>query len=151
EMRRHPVDDNADAALMQKIYKIRKILRGTKALRRRKKARNLITPGSVERVFRQWHEYDMRKTHIAHILGQHGRESPIAERPASIRKLTFPRREVSLVNRERPVGFPVAGAALLQPGVILPHVSPHITNDRGIAGRCLEISTIGVRLHPDPA
>ena len=88
KMRGHPVDDNADAALMQVIDEKLEILRRAVTVRGRKVAGHLITPGAKIRILGDRHHFHMGKTHVDHVVGQRGGEFAISERPVFF--LQFP-------------------------------------------------------------
>src|SRR4051812_17209371 len=50
EMRRHPIEDDADVSRMQRIDKAGKSLGRSVACRRRKQTKRLITPRAAERM-----------------------------------------------------------------------------------------------------
>ena len=52
EVRRHPVEDDADAALVQRIDQVHEILRRAEAAGRREVADRLVAPRAVERMLR---------------------------------------------------------------------------------------------------
>ena len=60
----------ADARLMQLVDEGHEVLRRAVAGGRRKVACHLVAPGSVERVFRQRHQLNVRKAHFLHIRDQ---------------------------------------------------------------------------------
>src|ERR1700733_11947199 len=70
KMRWHPIEDHAYAMGMQVVHEVHQILRRAIACRGREIAGRLISPGTVEGMFGDRHELDMRKTQCADILCQ---------------------------------------------------------------------------------
>ena len=70
EMGRHPIHNNADAGLVALVHKIHKILWLPIARGRCKISGNLISPGAVERIFHQRHEFHMGISHFFYIGDQ---------------------------------------------------------------------------------
>src|SRR5690606_30850150 len=64
EVRRHPVEDNADAYLVAAVDEASKTFRFAEAGGRRIEAGRLVAPGWVEGKFRDRQEFDMGKAHI---------------------------------------------------------------------------------------
>ena len=69
KMRRYPVKDHTDLMLMQIIYKIHKIFRCSVAGRRCVITGHLISPGSIQGMFHDRHQFHMCVSHIQHIVG----------------------------------------------------------------------------------
>ena len=69
-----PVHDHADVVTVQAVDKIGEILRAAIAGGGRVIARDLISPGGVVRELHQRHQFDMRITHLAAVVGQHVRK-----------------------------------------------------------------------------
>ena len=108
EMCRHPVHENADAVLVERVHQIHEILRRAVTMRRRVEAGDLITPGTVERIFRQRHELHMREAHFLDVGHQFPGEFPVVQRPVAVIRVPPPRAEVQFIDQHRlfqPVGF----------------------------------------------
>ena len=71
EVRRHPVEDHADARLVQHVDEVHEVLRRAVARARREVAGALVAPGAVERVLHDRHQLDVREAHALHVVGQH--------------------------------------------------------------------------------
>ena len=54
KVRGHPVEQDADALLMEKIYEVLEVFRRAIATRRRKVARDLVAPRAVIGIFGNW-------------------------------------------------------------------------------------------------
>ncbi len=81
-MRRHPVEDHADPLLVQMIDQEHQVLGRSKARRGGEIPRGLIAPGTVERVFRNRHQFDMRESEVVEVIGQQRRHLSIAQKRA---------------------------------------------------------------------
>ena len=123
KMGRHPVDDHADAPLMQVVDQPGKILRRAVPVGGRKEAGDLVAPGAVERMFRHREELHVGVTHLGGVVGQHRRQFAVGQRPFRILDHPPPRTEVQLVDGEGPVQLTRAGGPLLEPHVVAPGVA----------------------------
>ena len=74
KMRRHPIEDDADAALMQVIDQVHEVLRRAEVSRRRKKPGNLIAPRAKKRMIHHRHEFHVGVIQLLQIIGQLGRQ-----------------------------------------------------------------------------
>ncbi len=70
EMRRHPVEDHADAALVQVVDEPGEILGRAVAVGRGEEARHLVAPGAVEGVLGDGHQLDVGEAHLRRVVGQ---------------------------------------------------------------------------------
>ena len=70
EMRRHPVEDHADAGRVQRIDQRGKLIRCAVPARRRVKPGHLIPPRRVVCVLGHRHQLNVRETHLPHIVDQ---------------------------------------------------------------------------------
>ena len=69
-MRGDPVHDHADAVLMQLVDKAHKIMRRTEPRSDRIIPRDLVSPGTVIRIFAERHELHMRIMHAKKVRDQ---------------------------------------------------------------------------------
>ncbi len=69
EVRRHPVQDNADLVLVQVVDHVLEILRRSIAGGRCIVARDLIAPGSIQRMLGNADQLDMGISHVLDVLG----------------------------------------------------------------------------------
>jgi hypothetical protein len=98
EVRRHPVEDHADAGLVQHVDQVHQVLRRAVARGRREVAGGLVAPGAVERMLRDRQQLDVRESAFAHMVGERmgdvaiGRQHVVAG-PA-------PRAEMQFVDRD---------------------------------------------------
>src|SRR5437588_1163372 len=74
EMRRHPVEYDADAVLMQDVDHVHQILRRAVTAGGCKKACDLITPRSIERMLHHRHQLDVREIHLANVFRERSGE-----------------------------------------------------------------------------
>ncbi len=75
EMRRHPVNDHADAGLVQGVDQELEIVGRAVAARRRVEAGDLVTPRRIKRVFRHRHELHVREAHLLDVFDQRLRQA----------------------------------------------------------------------------
>ena len=80
KMRRHPVEQHPDAALVQVIDKGHELIGRAIARGRRKVAGGLVTPRSVERVLGDGHQLDVREAHVERVVGQLPRQFNVAQK-----------------------------------------------------------------------
>ena len=133
EVRRHPVEDHADAVLVQVVDQVHEILRRAVARGGREVAGGLVSPGSVEGMLHHRQELDVREAQLADIFGEARRDFAIGERTIVIFGDAHPRTEMHFVDRLRRTQR-VAGRTPLHPLVVVPLVV-EIPDDRGGAGR----------------
>ena len=130
EMRRHPIDDDADIGAMAGIDETGETLRRPEPRARREQAERLIAPRTAEWMLRHRHQLDMGEAHLADV-GHQPLGQLIPGRNASIRM--EPRRGVHLVDRHRRVGI-VTARALPHPRLVVPDMRCRIGDD-GRRGR----------------
>ena len=70
KMGRHPIEDDPDVVLMQRVDEKHQILRRAVVGRWRKIAGDLIAPGTEERMVHQRQKFHVRESHAAHIFGE---------------------------------------------------------------------------------
>ena len=101
KVRGHPVEDHADAALVQVVDEVHEVLRRAVARGRREVAGGLVAPGAVERVLGDRHQLHVREAG----LDRRGRPASAPARASSSMRpsRTAPRPDVHLVDRHRRV------------------------------------------------
>ena len=67
---RHPVEDHADAGLVERIDEELEILRRAEAARRREEADHLVAPRSGEGMLHHRQQLDVREAHVLHVRHQ---------------------------------------------------------------------------------
>ena len=92
EMRRDPVDDHADAGLVQPVDEVAQFVGRAEPRRGRVVRRDLIAPGAAEGMFGYWQELHVRVAEPADVLDQLFGEF-------LVRKPLPPRAQVHLVDR----------------------------------------------------
>ena len=70
EMRRHPVEDDADAGPVRAVDEAGEALRIAEARRRRIEAGRLVAPGRIVGMLGDRHEFDMGEAHVDDIGDQ---------------------------------------------------------------------------------
>ncbi len=132
KVRRHPVQDHADAGLVQAVDQQAKAVRVAVAGGRREIAGALVAPGGVERVLHHRQQLDVREAQINHVRHQLVGDFGVTEKPAVRRPA--PGTEMQLVDADR-LAVPVAGGAAFEPGPIAPGVlaGRHHATGRGRA------------------
>ena len=114
EVPRHPVDDDADAGLVQPVDQVAQVVRLAEAVRGGVVAADLVAPGSAERVLGDRHELDVREAGLGDVPDQLVRDLAVAEaRP--------PRAQVQLVDAQR-LRDGVRRGAAGHPGAVAPGV-----------------------------
>ena len=84
EMRRHPVDDDADAGPVRAVDEARKTFRIAEPRRRRIEPGRLVAPGRIVGVLAHRQEFDVGEAHVDAIGDEPGRHLVPGEEPAGI-------------------------------------------------------------------
>ncbi len=117
EVRRHPVDDHADAALVQSVDHLHQVLGAPVTGGRGEVARRLVAPRAVEGVLHHGQQLDVGEPVRQHVLGERVGELDVVREAVPGRRQAAPRPEVHLVDRHRAVA-----AAIGHPGRVAPLV-----------------------------
>jgi len=141
EMRGHPIQNDADLALVAGVDKGSQLVRRSKAAGRREVAGRLVAPGFIQRMLGQRHELDMGVAHFTYIGHQMFGQLSVAV-DAAIGVAT-PGANVHFVDI---VGcmLPVQRFAPFQPSRVVPCMARQRCNARRGAGAQLEGLRIGV-------
>jgi hypothetical protein len=115
EVRGHPVDDDADARLVQPVHQVAELIRGAEPGRRRVVRGHLVAPGPAEGVLGDRQELHVREPEAGDVRGELVGELGVGETGA-------PRAQVNLVRAHRPAQR-VAPAARGHPGLVAPFVA----------------------------
>ena len=99
EVRRHPVENHADAVLVQVVDQVHEILRRAVARRGSEVAGGLVSPGTVERMLHDRQELDVGEAHLVDVFGESRRRLAIGERAVVFFRHAHPRAEMDFVNR----------------------------------------------------
>ena len=70
EVRGHPVEDHADAALVQVVDEVHEVLRRAVARARGEVPGDLVAPGAVERVLHDRQQLHVREAKLTDVVGQ---------------------------------------------------------------------------------
>ena len=115
EVRGHPVEDDADPGLVERVHERPEVIRLSHRRDGRIEAGHLVAPGPRERVVHHRQELDVREAEIAHVGDELLGELPPAEPQP-------PRLGVHLVDRDRLLQL-VEAPAPLEPAVVGPLVA----------------------------
>ena len=145
KMSRYPIQNHADAGLMQNIYHFHKSLRTAMSGGRRIVSRHLISPGTVKRMLQNAHQFYMRVSHVVAVLCEVPSCLLVSDKSVSIRiSFSLPGTKMHLINRHGAlVPIPLT---LLHPLLILPGKSGKVFCNRRRAGAILTGKSVGVRL-----
>ena len=135
EVRRHPVENDADAVLVQVVDQVHEILRRAVARGGREVAGGLISPGTVERMLHHRQELDVGEAHLVDVFGEAGRDLAVGQRAVVLFGDAHPRAEMDFVNRMG-ARSELRPARFCHPVVVAPLVV-EIPDDRGGARRFL--------------
>ena len=130
EMRWHPVENDADSSLVGHIDQCGETFGIAKTRGGRIKPRWLITPGGIEGMLGDRHQFYMGEPHIGHITDQVFSQFSIAQK--RVPGLALPRSEMDLINGDWRPSL-VTRFARLQIG----GVSPFELVSNSDTGRCL--------------
>ncbi len=138
----HPVEDHADAALVEAVDQEHEVLGSPVAAGGGEVAGGLVAPGAVERVLHDRQELDVGEAQRVDVVRQLGCDLAVAQGlPAAA---AAPRAQVHLVDGDRRVQRD-ALAARLHPRLVHPLVV-QAPDRRGRPGRALGVEGEGVRL-----
>ncbi len=101
KVRGHPVQDHADAVLVQGVDEVHEILRRAVVARRRKVSRDLVSPGAEEGVLHDRQEFDVGEAHLPNIVGELRGHLPIGEGAVALFGHPSPRAQVDFVDGHR--------------------------------------------------
>ena len=135
EVRRHPVEDHADAGLVQAVDEGAELVGRAEARRGREVRGHLVAPRAAERVGHDRHQLDVREADVGDVGGQLVGQLQVGQRAVVLQRVQPPGAEVDLVDRHRLAqrGRP---AAQLHPAVVGPLVARAV-DDRRRLGRQL--------------
>ncbi len=135
----HPVEEHADAGLVQLVDEVPELVGAAETRRGRVVGGDLVAPGAAERVLGHRQELHVREAHVTHVLHELGRQ-------LLVRQSGTPRAEVHLVGAHRRL-HRVALGPPAHPLVVLPGVLGPV-DDRGRGGRALGAAGHRVGLGP---
>ena len=148
EVRGHPVEDHAEAVLMEPVDEGTEVVRRTEPRRRREVPGDLVAPRSAEWMLHHRHQLDVREAEVGGVGGELVGELEVGERSVLLERVSPPRAEMHLVDRHRAVERTPA-AARLEPLRVAPLVA-RARDDRGRRRRHLggERHRIGLQAEP---
>ncbi len=121
EVRRHPVEDHAEAALVQAVDERAELVGRAVARGRGEVARHLVAPRARERMLHDRHQLDVREVEAERVVGELVGELRVGQRAVALERVEAPRAEVHLVDRHRRA-VRLGRPAPLDPGVVAPRV-----------------------------
>jgi hypothetical protein len=128
EVRRNPVQQDADARLVQPVDEVAEVVGVAEPRRRRVVGADLVPPRPTERVLRDREELDVGEAEGLHVLGEMVGQLPVAQ-------TLPPGPQVDLVHAHR-AGVCVVGHPMGEPRRVLPGV-PGLHDDGCRRGRGL--------------
>ena len=131
EVRRHPVEDDPEPALVQVVDHPHQVLGRAVPPRRREVTRRLVAPRAVERVLHHRQQLDVREAERERVIGERGAELAVGERAVVLFGHATPRAEVHFVDRDR-CRERAACAACRHPLVVVPGVREVRDLGRGV-------------------
>ena len=121
EVRRHPVEDDADAALVESVDQGHEVLRRAEAARRREVAGRLVAPRAEERVLHHGKHLDVGEAQVGDVVAEVLGQLAVGEGAVALLDHATPRAEVHLVDRHRLLVRGSLGPAL-EPLAVVPAV-----------------------------
>src|ERR1700693_690735 len=101
KVRRHPVQDDGDAMLMQVVDQIHEILWRAVARCGGEIASGLVSPGTIERMFHHRQEFHMSKSHALDILREPRRGLAVGQRTIVLLGNAHPGSQVDFIDGVR--------------------------------------------------
>jgi hypothetical protein len=119
EVRRHPVEDHADAAPVKMIHEGHEVPWVSIPARGSKVADRLIPPRAVERMLHHGEELDVREAHLVDVVSELVRQLAVVEESIALFRHAAPGSEMHFVDRERLVERVAAGTRI-EPRLVAP-------------------------------
>ena len=101
EVRRDPVEDHADPAVVQPVDELPQVVGRAVSRRRREVAGHLVAPRAAERVRHHRQQLDVGEAHVGRVRRQLVGELEVGQRAVVLERVQPPRPEVDLVDRDR--------------------------------------------------
>ncbi len=144
EVRRHPVEDHADAVLVHAVDELAEVVGRAVERRGREVAGHLVAPRALERVRHHRQQLDVRVAQVLDVRAQLVGELEVGERAVALERVEPPGPQVDLVDRDR-VAQRLVLLALAQPlGVLLAPDVMRLEHHRG--GLRRDLGGLGVRI-----
>ena len=145
----HPVEDHADAALVQPVDEVTEVVGGAEARGGSVVARHLVAPRAVEGMLHHGQELDVCEAEIRDVVGELVGELAVAQRTVVLERVPPPRAEVHFVDRDG-AAQRIRGGSSLEPGLVAPDVLG-VVHHRGVCGRHLGLEGERIGLQPQPS
>ena len=148
EMGRYPVQDHPDPLLMHIVHEIHKVLTASVAAGRRIVSGHLVSPGLVQRMFHNRHQFHMGIAHVFYIVSQKGSDlSVIIKKPPFFFRFS-PGAQVHFVHSQRLL-FVVKVFSGLHPVSVTPLIFLQVCNNGSCLRPKLRFISIRVRFQID--
>ena len=121
EVRRHPVEDDPDPALVEGVHQVHQVLGRALAAGGGEVPEALVAPRAVEGVLHHRQELHVGEAHLLHVVGEHGCQLAVGEEAGGLGGVAAPGAEVHLVGRARG-GERLARAPCAHPLAVPPRV-----------------------------
>ena len=144
----HPVQDHADAGLVELIHQPHEVVRGAEAAGGREIAGALIAPGGVQGVLGDGEQLHMGEAHLLHVGHQVLADVPVGEH--LVVAGAPPGAQVDFINIQRAAVYGVLGP-VVHPALVAPLVAGQVVQLGGVAGAGLGVEGVGVGLGQHPA
>ena len=144
EVRRHPVEDHAEAVAVQAVDELAEVVGRAEARRGRVVAGHLVAPRARERVVHDRQQLEVREAHVLRVGGELVGQLEVGQRAVVLERVQPPRAEVDLVDRHRLVQRR-ARPPPLEPLLVAPDVLGAVHDRRGL-GRVLGLERVRVGL-----
>ena len=118
EVGRHPIDQYADARLMAVVDEVHEVVRRAEPTGGGEVTGRLVTPGTLEGVFGQRHQLQMRVTHLMSVVDKLMGQFAVVEVTPPIFR-TLPASQMHFVSCHRP-GEPIDAFTVRDPGFVVP-------------------------------
>ena len=126
EVRWYPVQNHADAVLVQIVHQVHEVLRRAVAGGGRKISRGLVSPRTVERMLHDGQQFHVGKIHLAYIFRQARSGLAVGQGPIALFRNPHPGTKVYFIDGNRSLQGTLPGAGfhprLVGPLVVeIPH------------------------------
>ena len=148
EVRRHPVEDHAEAARVQPVDELAELVGRAVARGRGEVAGHLVAPRARERMLHHGHQLDVREAEAERVVGELVGQLGVGQRAVALERVEPPRAEVHLVDRHRR-GVRLGRPPALHPGLVAPAVAGSKTIEPVFGGSSARSARVG--LEPDDA
>ncbi len=145
----HPVEDHADAALMQAVDEVPEVVGGPEARGGGVVAGHLVAPRAREGMLHHGQELDVCEAEIRDVVGELVGELAVAQRTVVLERVPPPRAEMHFVDRDGGAQR-IRGGSSLEPRLVAPDVL-RVVHHRGVGRRHLGLERERIGLQPQPS